>query len=334
MALRSRRHILNAGAALGLVGLTPVRGFAAAPAPISLANGVGALNMSMAAVMAQERFFEAFDLKPTILGVADGSKIVGAVLSQSVDASTMSGFGQVFPAIEHGATLKVIAGAAMRPSLTLFSAKPNVVNLKDLEGKTIGTGSLGALLHQLSVTLLRKHGVDVSKVRVVNIGSSQDILRAVRAGVVDAGAGETALIDDAAALGLHPLVDGNTVESPDYTYQGAWTSDETIRTKRDILVRALAACAKLYRFVQLPDAKDAFIRACTAAFIGAPVEQHLAQWNFIQTYKPFATDLLVSDERLSTMQELNISFDVQSRVLPPAQVADMTLARDALKLLG
>jgi ABC-type nitrate/sulfonate/bicarbonate transport system substrate-binding protein len=308
---------------------------AATPARVRIANGVGIFNQSMAALMAQQKYLESFDLKPDILGVADGSKILGAVLSQSVELSTMSGFGQVFPAIEHGANLKIIAAAATRPSLSLFSAKPNVTTLKDLEGKTVGTGSVGALIYQLTVTLLRKHQVDVSRVRFVNIGSSQDILRATRAGVVDAGSGETAMIAGAAALGIHPVANGNmTVELADYTYQGAWTSDAAIRTQRDVLVRTLAAYAKLYRFVQRPEAKDAYLQASASLFGSNGAADQLAQWDFIQTYKPFATDLTVSDARLAYMQQLNVSFDVQSKILPPNQVADMTLAADALKLLG
>jgi hypothetical protein len=55
---------------------------------------------------------------------------------------------------------------------------------------TVGTGSVGSLLHQLMVGVLLKHDVELSKVRFVNIGASVDVFRAIVVGTVDAGAGE------------------------------------------------------------------------------------------------------------------------------------------------
>lgn len=308
---------------------------AVASIPLKIANATGGLNMVMAELMRQQRFLELFGLAPEILGVSDGSKILGGVVSGSVDCSFMSGFGQVFPAIERGAPLRIIGGGALLPVLALFSSKPNIRTLKDLEGRTVGTGSVGALVYQLTVTLFRKYQVDVSKVRFVNIGSNADIFRGVSAGIVDAGVGEAALIGATAQYGVHLIDHGNmSVELKDYTYQGAWTSERRIATHRDTLVRGLAAYAKLYRFVQQPDSRLAFLGARRRVFPRAPESEHEALWNFIQTYKPFAVDLTLSPERLRFMQDLNVAFKVQQGMLPFDRVADMTLATDALKLLG
>src|SRR5579872_1413980 len=99
----------------------------------------------MTAVMNQQKFLELFDLNPEMLAIADGSKILSGVYSGSVDLCPLSGFGQVFPAVEHGADLKIISAASLTPMQALFSAKPKVRSLKDLEGKVVGVGSLGAL---------------------------------------------------------------------------------------------------------------------------------------------------------------------------------------------
>jgi ABC-type nitrate/sulfonate/bicarbonate transport system substrate-binding protein len=268
------------------------------------------------------------------MAVADGTRILGGIVGGSVDASMMSGFGQVFPAVAHGAPLKILAGGALLPMLALFSGKPDVRTLKDLEGRTVGTGSIGALVHQLTVLLLRKYGVDLSRVRFVSIGSSADIFRAVAAGTVDAGAGEAALTEEAADYRVHLVDHGNmTVELPDYTFQGAWTSDHAIATGRDTLVRALAAYAKLYRLVQSPEGKAPFLAARRSVLPNASEIDHEAQWNYIQRYKPFAVDLTLSAERLRYMQTVNVSFGVQGAILPFERVADMSLAADALALL-
>ena len=308
---------------------------ASKPTPITIANASGGLNLTMAALMRQEKFLESFDLAPDLLQVADGSKILGGVVGGSVDASMMSGFGQVFPAIQRGAAIKILGGGALLPTLALYTGKPDVKSLKDLEGKTVGTGSVGALVYQLTVTLLKKYTVDISKVRFANIGASADIFRAVSAGTVDAGCGEAALIEDDAKYHVRLIPHGNmSVELTKYTFQGAWASDRKIATERNALVRTLAAYAKLYRFVQDPKSKEAFLLASRAAFKNASEHDHELQWDYIQTYKPFAVNLTLSPERLRYMQELNVSFKIQKEVLPFDRIADMTLAADAVKLLG
>ncbi len=326
----SRRELLLGASGMVLSGA----GLAANPARIKVANAGGSLNLTMGELMRQQRFLESFDLDPEILTVADGTRILGGIVSGSVDVSTASGFGQVFPAIERGAALKILAGGSLLPALALFSAKPGIRTLQDLAGKTIGTGSIGALIHQLTVSLLQKYQVDVSRIRFVNIGSSADIYRAVAAGTVDGGAVDVALIENAAEHRMHLLEHGNmSVELKEYTYQGAWTSDRMIATNRNALVRTLAACARLYRFVQTPQARDAFMRARRVVFPTAAGSEHLALWNYIQTYKPFAVTLALTPERLRYMQALNVSFKVQRQILPFERVADMSIAADALKLL-
>jgi ABC-type nitrate/sulfonate/bicarbonate transport system substrate-binding protein len=331
----SRRNFMRSASGVLLAARTLAAAKASTPrTAITIANAAGGLNLTMAELMRQEKLLESLDLDPTILAVADGTRILGGIVSGSVDVSTMSGFGQVFPAIERGAPLKILAGGALLPALALFSAKPDVRVLKDLEGKTIGTGSVGALVYQLTIALLQKYGVDIAKVRFVNIGSSADILRAVAAGTVDAGAAEAALIGNAAEHHVHLLEHGNmSIELEDYTYQGAWTSDHKIATGRAALVRTLAAYGKLYRLVQNPDNKETFLRARRTVYPNAAMSDHEAQWNYIQTYKPYAVDLTLTPERLRYMQTLNVGFKVQKAILPLERVADMSLARDALKLM-
>jgi hypothetical protein len=52
-----------------------------------------------------------------------------------------------------------------------------------------------------------------------------------------------------------------------------------------------------------------------------------------QKHKSFAVDLVLSEERVRYMQELNISLGVQKTLIPYDRVADMSMARDALKLI-
>jgi ABC-type nitrate/sulfonate/bicarbonate transport system substrate-binding protein len=330
----SRRAMLGSlSAAALLAGCT--RRPAHAPNQVHIATASGGLNMTMSELLRQQRFLESFDLDPDVVPMADGAKILGGIYSGSIDLSPMSGFAQVFPAIERGADLKIINAATLFPELALFSGKPNVQALKDLEGKVVGVGALGSLVHQLTVTLLRKYAVNVAAVRFVSIGSNTDIFKGVMAGTVDAGVGPSALIDDAGSYKVHALPNGNmSVELPEFTYQAGWTSSRVIEAKRDVLVRVLAAYAKLFRFVAQPSAQEAFISAHRTVFPNVPEREHLAEWNFLLTARPFSTDLMLSPERVRYMQQINLDFHIQKQMLPFERVVDLSLAQDAIKLLG
>ena len=67
---------------------------------------------------------------------------------------------------------------------------------------------------------------------------------------------------------------------------------------------------------------------------GRAEREHLGEWNYLQTFKPFAADLMLSPERVRYMQQINLDFKIQNEMLPFERVVDLSLAQDALKLLA
>lgn len=326
-----RRTALAGIAASSL--LAACRG-AGAPGPLAVGNAAGALNQTLAEMLRQQGFLRQFGLAPEIIEVADGSRIVRGIVGGSLTASLMSGFGQIFPAIERGADLRLIGGAINLPVLALYSGNPAIKGLAGLAGKTVGIGSIGALIHQLTVTLLRQAGIDPVSVRFVTIGSSAEIFRAVRAGTVDAGVGPASLVERASDLGVTAIAGGNMAAAlPQFTYAGAWTSAAAIAQRRDELVRLLAAHLKLYRFAQSPEGRSAFIAARSAIMPKADPREHEAEWRFIERFRPLTNDLELSGARTDYLQDMNVTFGVQKARLPLERVADMSLASDARKLV-
>jgi NitT/TauT family transport system substrate-binding protein len=338
-----RRDVLRLGGMAGLAGVAASTGLttfnraaraATAPLPVNIVNTASNSTMALQVLLTQQGFFEEFGVAPTTLNVADGSKLMGALFSGSSDICMLSGFSQVFPAIARGGKVKILAGAGLLLQDAIYSAKPDIHRVKDLEGKTIGTGSPGALLHQFTVALLRKKGVDVSKVRFVNIGSSAAVFKAVVAGTVDAGPSLIDVYPDQKKYGVHSLIDGDLwKELPEYTYQASYASDRAIAEKREALVRVLAAYGKLYRFISGPHSREAFLKARASVFKHSDSVEAEFEWTFAQKYHPYDTDLTLSEERIDYMQNLNVEFGVQKKILPFNEVADMSLAKDAVKLL-
>lgn len=339
-ARMSRRSVLGTGLAFVVGG--PMNANAQRKPgriPVNVVNTTGNTTLSLQHLIKQEGFFEDFDLDPQLLNVADGSKLMGALVSGSSDVCILSGFSQVLPAIEKGARMKMVGSSGQKAVQTIYTTRANIRTVKDLEGKTVGTGSLGALLHQMMVAILRKKGVDPAKVTFANVGSSADVFRAVVAGTVDAGPGQVDVYEQQEKYKVRSLSDGDLwVELPEYTYQGCFASQRAIDTKRDAVVRTLAAYLKLFRFIQGPNSRDAFIKARIAALGAKDLATATAegdfQWRFIQKNQPYSNDMILNEQRINYMQQLNIDTGIQRTMLPYAQVADMSLAQEAVKLLG
>jgi ABC-type nitrate/sulfonate/bicarbonate transport system substrate-binding protein len=334
--IRRRNALKLAAAALAAGVGGRRRGFAQGrdADPVTIVNTAGTFGATVQQLMKDKRYLEDFSLRPNFLSVGDGSKIIGALLGGEADICIASGFGQVLPAIERGGRLKVLAGSEMLLLHLVYSWRPEIKSLKDLEGRAVGTGSPGALLHSIMVALLRKHNVDPTKVTFVNIGSSADVFRAIVARVVDAGPCELDYAEDQAKYNVHGLADGTLWDGlPEFTNQASYGSERAIRARRDVIVRTLAAYARLYRFIASPQSRDAYLAARAAALGKNEAAAGLAQWDFFQKHQSFAVDLVLSEERVRYMQELNLSLGIQKTLLPYAQVTDMSLARDALKLI-
>ena len=332
--LIGRRRALALGAATVAAGCSRKAAGGGKAEPVTIVGTDGTLAATVQQLMKDRGYLEAIGLRPTFVDVADGPKVVSALISGDADICVASGFSQVLPLIEHGGKLKVLAGSETLLLYLMYSSRPDIKSVRDLEGRTVGVGPIGALLHSIVVALLRKSGVDPAKVRFINIGSSADVFRAVAAGAVDAGPYELDYEARAGAMGVHGLADGKFCDQlPEYTTQASYAAEPTIRAKRDVLVRTLAAYARLYRYISSPQSRDAYVAARAAASGKNEPAEALAQWSFFQSHPAFATDLVLSEARVRYMQTLNVSLGVQKVLLPYAQVTDMSLARDALKAL-
>ncbi len=332
-----RRELFIKGIAAGAPAAFALSGLAACERPqlsneINIVSTSGTTNLVLTALMEQMGYMKEFGVKPNFINVADGNKVVGALISRHADLCPSAGFTQVLAAEARGATLRLVAGGANKNFNAIFSGNPAVKILKDLEGRSVGVGALGAQLHQTMIALFRKYGVDGSKVRFANVGSGVDVFKAVKAGVVDAGPAEVWL---GRGSGLHILENGKTFEAlPEFVNQAAFASQWTITQKRPVLVKTLAAYAKLYRFVMSGDSEAAFIEASASALGKNNADAARDQWNFYRQIQPFAANLELDENRVRFMQDLNITTGTQKTILPYDRIADMSAAHEALQLLA
>ncbi|RWR28043.1 ABC transporter substrate-binding protein [Sinirhodobacter populi] len=324
----SRRGFLAAGAAAGAVLATPALAQGGTKVVIGMPGGTVAA--TLIEMIRQRDIFAQFDINGEFMVVNDGNKLTTGVMSGEIDLCPSSGFGQVLTAIEKGASLKVVSGASVLIPQALFSAKEDVRTLKDLEGRAVGTGAPGALLHNMTVALMKKQGVDWTKVNFVNVGSSAQVIKAVSVGTVDAGPAQIDIYSNMEPFGVH-VVSEFWKELPEYPYQAGYSADKTIANKREGLVGALSVFGSIFDFLQNGDSLDAFLEANVVAVNADPAAAE-AQWKWTQTFKPY--DLLLEEDKIDYMQDLNLSLGIQKRKLDLPELSDFSMAREALGRLG
>ncbi len=305
------------------------------PPDIHIVDAGGAHELVTVELLRAKGFIEAMGVRSERTFVTNGGEAVELLLSGRGDVAMQIGFGPALKAIAKGAPLKIIAASNLLTVHAIYTQQPDIRRLGDLRGRTVGVGALGALTHQLIYAALVKHGVDPAEVKFVSIGNSATIFQSLLAGEVDAGFGETEVFEHQAHYGVHALADAVLwKELPDFPNQASFATEAALRDKRDAVVRTLAAHALLYRYLQNPASWPDFEAARAIAIPDADPAESRVQWRFYQDNRPFAEDLLLPPEKLDYMQRLNIAMKLQSRMLPFETVADMSLARDALQLLG
>jgi ABC-type nitrate/sulfonate/bicarbonate transport system substrate-binding protein len=336
----SRRSVLKGGAALGAgmaAGL-------AAPAlvsaqgslvKVSILNSSGSLSQVQTLMFKELKLFEKYGVEPNLLNVSDGNKILAGLISGDGDICGGSGFNGLFPAIEKGAKIKILAGSNLAPITILVANKPDIKSVKDLPGRNVGTGALGANLHQLVVASMKKYGVDYKKVRFVNVGSSTDIFKALVGGSIDAGVISIEFRDSVEKYKLHNIEGGLFYkEVPQYTNQAMYAPDRAIAAKREGLKGVMAAYADLFRWIGKPENKAGFLdfyrKALNTKTSG---EEGVFFADFLAQPGVLAVNLVLTPEQISFVQDLNVELGAQKAVLPFDQCTDMTLAQEAVKLV-
>ena len=331
--------------ALGLIigatasyGMAPTELFAQSASPAlldaSLIDTEGSAEHTLNDVAVRQGFFEQAGIRSDVAYILGTDGLIGALTRGTADLCLASGISPVIAAIADGAPLRIVAGANLLNVHTVFSKFENIRTLRDLEGKRVGVGPKGALLHQLVAAGMMKQGLDPSKVTFVDLANSGSVFKAVAKGDVDAGPGEIDVYEHMDKYGVHALEGGLLWrELPDYTNQGSYASLDAIHNRREQIVRALMVRARLYRFLHSSDSREPFANSRALALGRFEPEETRTQWDFYQSRKPFAADLILSDERIRYLQEINVRMGLQKGMLSTDAILDNSLAAEAIARL-
>ena len=171
---------------------------------------------------------------------AGGGIATQALIAGDLHFSTSA--GSALTAMLRGAEIKVVYTNIDRPGYQLWSAQPEIKNLKDLIGKRVGVTSRGDT-QELSVRLLmRKHGIDANSVVYMAVGFGGARLAALQTGTVDAvplGAGDFVQLKQPKG---HML--GDTEKEIRFAYVGLAVSNRLLARQPDLVERFLRSVIK------------------------------------------------------------------------------------------
>ena len=191
------------------------------------------------------RFGGKYGVDIEMVEFKSSSTPVKALLSGDIDAYTTSPT-IALTAISRGAPLRFIGCNWPGATYNLYSA-PDIKTMADLKGKSLAVSGPGSVPYLFAREALVKGGLKSDEVTFANAGSGSDRFRALVAGVVDATATTTEFEPEAAKLGIHVLARARDV-TPYMARNCVVTTEGMIATKRDLLVRFMAASMDGYSY--------------------------------------------------------------------------------------
>ena len=154
----------------------------------------------------EAKYFEREGLSVELVRVGGSTRIVAALMGGS-GQFIHAGEPAVVPAVARGGDVVVIAAISRVPQHQLI-ARPEIKDVKDLKGKTVGITSFGASSDFILRFALEKHGLDPSKdVSIIQTGGQPEGLAALLAGKIYAQRMSFPLHLKALQLGMRELVD-------------------------------------------------------------------------------------------------------------------------------
>lgn len=275
-------------------------------------------------------FFKEKGIAAEIVPIKSGTTTARALISGELEFAT-AGPGPFFASIASGAQMTFI-GSLFTEVPHLMYARKEIGGLEDLVGKSVGGGQPGALLQQLAYAVFLDAGLDPDAVKYVNIGGSPDVFRGIVGGTVVAGvAGSEYVLE----LEKDPSIPVKALFSirerlPNYMRNGDVVSTRMLKENRDLVVRATAAYIKGARYAA--ENKDEAV-AWAMSETGATKEGATATWEEYVNEKLVNLDYVITEEQLNFTQKIAVSSGDIDKVLPFSEIADPTVAEEAMELV-
>jgi NitT/TauT family transport system substrate-binding protein len=227
MRINGSISLLTAAIITVLLGVhAPIALAAQAKPLIKIVAGYGSADGAVAPLWfaKESKLFEKRGLDVLLVGMGTGAVSLRALIAKDLEIASLSGSGLVQAALQ-GADTVIISSAINGFIFKVFGA-PEITSPAQLKGKKLGVSRYGATSDFAVRLALKKWGLNPERdVTILQVGTTQDTVRAMQTKMLDAGvlSGTASLIarkagfrelGDLADLGLHyPMVPIGTTKS-------------------------------------------------------------------------------------------------------------------------
>jgi len=289
--------------------MAPARAQGTAPAKIGLVV-LGDMGIAAPAMVALEKgYFKQNGIDAELIPFKGGPDLLKGVLAGSADIG-LTGATDPLVFRERGTTIRAIATILEKNHFTLTVA-PSVKKVEDLKGGSISCTAVGANTWVFARMLARKMGWEPEKdIKIVGLGGLDAQTAALRRGEV-----QGVVFGDAGAVleaqGVGRILMRLDEVTPKWTSLVAYSTDEVIKSKKDVLGRTLRATFQGHKFFR--DNADETIRIA-AKGIGWTEAATRRAYDLV---KPLlSVDGRFDVESLKVMQDTLLELGVLKQRLP------------------
>jgi len=183
------RRLVIAGLVMIFLGAHAANALAAQAKPLTkIVVGYGSTDGTIAILgFAKEtKLFEKYGLDVVLVGMGTGSVSLRALIAKELQIASLSGSGLVQAALQ-GADTVLIAALINGFVFKVFSA-PEISTPAQLRNKKLGVSRYGATSDFAVRLALKKWGLNPDRdLNILQIGTSQDTVRAMQTKMIDAG---------------------------------------------------------------------------------------------------------------------------------------------------
>src|SRR5918996_2800495 len=126
----------------------------------------------------ETKLFEKRGLDVVLVGMGAGSVSLRALIAKDLEIASLSGSGLVQAALQGADT--VIISAAINGFIFKVFGAPEITSPAQLKGKKLGVSRYGATSDFAVRLALKKWGLNPGDVNILQIGTSQDTVRAMQ----------------------------------------------------------------------------------------------------------------------------------------------------------
>ncbi len=248
--MTTRRRFLGSmtgGAlAMGAMRVAPVMAQGSTPVKIGLVV-LGDMGIAAPGMVALEKgYFKQNGLEAELIPFKGGPDLLKGVLAGSADIG-LTGATDPLVFRERGTTIRAVATIMDKNHFTLTVA-PQIKRVEDLKGGSISCTAVGATTWVFARMLAKKMGWEPEKdIKIVGLGGLDAQTAALRRGEV-----QGVIFGDAGAVleaqGVGRILMRLDEVTPKWISLTAYSTDEVIKSKKDVLARTLRATFQGHKF--------------------------------------------------------------------------------------